>query len=1142
MTKRTLKDQADRDKAAGDLGRSYIVEAAAGTGKTTLLVSRILNLIRGKKALPEEIVAITFTERAAAELKMKLQESLQKHIAGTQDASKPGGTRSPADPDDAQDTATQTGSEDTSHLAEALWSLERMQVTTIHSFCASLIRERPVEAEVDPNFDVADELMSSIIEEEPWEEWLARRMDERAPCLARALAIGITIQNMQDLAGMLLANRDVLDYLPENIGWNPSEPEFREVFKESIRQLSGLARDHCQVEGDAMAALIEELQAEAEELKYLKDEGETTAHLFKLSIPSPRTKGNQGNWETKDCLKETRAEVSALREAHLSFKAWLAHNIVVDLARGLEDFVESYRRTMSDGAHLDFHDLLLYARNMLASRPEVRDYFGTRYKYILVDEFQDTDPLQAEIIFFLSEAKGGRSENWEDVKVTPGRLFLVGDPKQSIYRFRRADIEMYASAKAHMGKGHSLSIFQNFRCTPSIIDVVNTIFRDLIVSPDDGAYQPDYVALEFGRDKKTVPKGGDVFLMYPPESVAGKMEHVGPRRKWETRAIAASIQRMVNEDKPTVWDKTEERLRPLMLRDIAILLRTHTPLNHLEDALKLFNVDYRVIGGKYFFQRQEIRQLLAVLVSIVNPYDRVALVAALRSPFFGVSDEDIFLHHSRGGRLNYLESSTGSSLEASFSLLRRLHETRNDSAPEEILRKLYTETKAPVVFLLKPGGEQRVHNLLKIGDIARALADRGVNTFRAFVRWLDERQEEEADESEAATVEAGDDFVRILTVHKAKGLEFPVVFLADLASTKSEREPFIADRRGADIAIQIGGVKKGIQTSNYPDLKTYELRRIEAEERRLLYVAMTRPRDMLVLPVYWATPGELEKETGRPREKSLLHYLADSIPLPSAAKTDALMKGMKLYPTSRLNLEPREPAALKVKVTSSKPAAPAAFQKRKAQWETSMEEFRDALAKGRALKTATEAEIEAEAIKTKRPAGGSLPSGTKRDWTKSDGARFGSIVHDVLETADWTRHENLKSFVAEKAEAVQAPAGMTASIVKTVEKTLKSDLIRRILASDRYYKEVPFAFKKNGTIVEGKIDVLFEEDGEITIVDFKTDKVTKTDLKKRVEHYRPQVETYRQAVTAACGKSPKEVILFFLHPMVPVTVDLPPPG
>jgi len=278
----------------------------------------------------------------------------------------------------------------------------------------------------------------------------------------------------------------------------------------------------------------------------------------------------------------------------------------------------------------------------------------------------------------------------------------------------------------------------------------------------------------------------------------------------------------------------------------------------------------------------------------------------------------------------------------------------------------------------------------------------------------------------------------------------------------------------------------------------------------------------------------------------LLNYLADTIPLPSAARKDALMKGMALYPTASLNLEPKEPPALRVRVTPEKPTAPAAFQKRKAKWNLSAEEFRSALAKGRALRTATEAETEvaAEADEIKAedrqidgPAEAPRPSGGKSAWQKSDGAKFGSIVHNVLESADWANPKDLESLVAKEVEAAQAPATMTASAVKTIERTLKSDLMRRILASDRYYKEVPFAFEESGTIVEGKIDVLFEKDGEITVVDFKTDKVTKSDLKERTERYRSQVETYRQAITATCGRPPKEVILFFLHPMVAVTVD-----
>jgi ATP-dependent exoDNAse (exonuclease V) beta subunit len=1120
MSNKPLKDQAHRDKAAGDLGKSYIVEAAAGTGKTTLLVSRIMNLIKDKKALPEEIVAITFTERAAAELKMKLQDSL-----GTELLREP----------------------EREHLAEALWGLERMQVTTIHSFCASLIRERPVEAGVDPNFEVADELMASIVKEDLWKDWLAEAMQPRTGPLARALSIGITINHMQDLAWKLLENRDVLEYLPATLGWNPGEPgepdepDFRGTLEEKVEQLVAMARQSCGDPSDRASLLIEELKAGTQELNYLDRNDDLRAHLFNLSIPSPRNKGNKKNWATPECLKDVRAGLEDLRQAHISFKAWLAHNIIVDLAQALRAFVEKYERRMSDGAMLDFHDLLLYARDMLRDQPHVRDYFRSRQKYILVDEFQDTDPLQAEIIFFLSEARGKQATVWEDVKVSPGKLFLVGDPKQSIYRFRRADIEMYAAAKHGLGRGHDLSIFQNFRCVEPLINVVNSVFSDLIVAPPDGAYQPDYVALEFGRGQGKNPSRSGALLVYPPDSLKGEMETASERRTCEARTIAALIRKLVdggngNGENLKIWDKDEDRLREVMLKDIAILLRTHKPLDHIETALKLYKVDYRVIGGKHFFQRQEIRQLLAVLLAMDNPYDRVALTAALRSPFFGISDEDMFLFHAGGGELNYLRGAAGTPLEDAFALLSRLHGMRNEATVEDVLRELYRSTKATVVFLLKPGGEQRVHNLVKIGETARALAYRGVNTFRGFVRWLEERHDEEADEAEAATVEAGDNFVRVLTVHKAKGLEFPVVFLADLAGSKSEREPFIVDRRHRDIAMMLGGKDDGIQTMNYTELKDYELRRSEAEERRLLYVAMTRPRDLLVLPVYWSTPRELDKETGLPRPGQMLSYLADKIPRPEEADSKSCPEGFSIYPTAKLDLEPEEPPALRIKPSAKTPPVPRRVEKLAADWRSGMESFRNAIARGRGLRTATE-QVEGE-----RPSSESKVPGSSTRTKSCDGAAFGRLVHDLLERVDWKEPTLLEAIAHEEVRACGAPGKSGDSAVKMVKAALASDLVGRILKSDRYYKEVPFAFKEcdpdgRGMIVEGMIDVVFEEGGDVSIVDFKTDKIPKGAARERADHYMAQVETYRKALAAACGRPPKEVILFFLHPMIAITLD-----
>jgi len=1127
--KTPLKDQAARDKAAGDLDTSYIVEAAAGTGKTTLLVSRILNLIREKKAVPDEIVAITFTERAAAELKMKLQDDLSKALdeAGRE-------SQAPRHPDGhlrnsaARDSSDARHLAEARHLADALWGLERMQVTTIHSFCAALIRERPVEAGVDPNFEVADELSAGLMRADVWDEWLSGRMQRGDDAIRRALAIGLKPGHMRDLADKMLENRDVLHYVPRPRRWSLKEHEFPARIESAIADIGARAAEACRNEDDKALDAIEEIKASTDEIRRLETDEEKAARLFGLSLPSLKNKGRQSDWEPAQCLKDIRAEMDDLRSLHDDFRNWLAHNIIAELAEDLLTFVEAYKAAMTAAAMLDFHDLLLYARNMLKSHPHVREYFRRRFKYILVDEFQDTDPLQAEIIFFLSERDGAPAAEWEKVKVTPGKLFLVGDPKQSIYRFRRADIEMYDSARRSMGKDRDLSIFQNFRCAKSLVSVVNEIFRDLIAVPPDGAYQPEYVALEFGREPEEVPPEHGVYLMYPPQHLRDEMPNVDGRRKWETRAVAAFIQKLVGEHKWGIWDRNEKRRRPVELRDIAILLRSHKPVAYLEDALNLYGVDYRVIGGRFFFMRQEVQQLLAVLKAIDNPYDGVALVAALRSPFFGISDENIFEFHAGGGPLNYLdglERSAGTQLEPAFRLLRELHDKRNDMSPEDLLRDIYQTTKAPMVFLLKPGGEQRVHNLMKIADVARALAERGVLTFRAFVEWLGEREEQEADEAEAATVETGDNFVRVLTVHKAKGLEFPIVILADLASGKQEREPFIVDRRDNDIAILMGAKDKGIRTMGYDERLLYEAKRLEAEERRLLYVAMTRARDLLVVPAYWTTPREIEKETGEPKEGRLLHYLAGKIPHPDELKSAQIMEGTDIYDTSELDFEPEEPEALQIP-TGGKPAGTKAIEKRSSEWQQTTEELTEVARAGRPLKTAT----------------GAVKAGAEKPWkpessvtaAPSDGAAFGTLVHSLFDLIDWENPDKLERLAEDVASSLDLPEAPSAEAAKMVLEALKSETIKRILDSDTYYKEVPFAVEDAGALLEGKIDVLSIEGPAIHVLDFKTDRVSGREIEARAEHYRPQAEAYARAVRASGGVQ-SEVVFFFLHSMLGVS-------
>jgi ATP-dependent helicase/nuclease subunit A len=1090
---RESHDERDRDLAATDLSRNYVVEASAGTGKTTVLVRRILNLITEEKASPEEIVAITFTDRAAAELKAKIQEELSKSLAAA-------------------------SGEVRDHIGAALWSFERMHASTIHSFCASLIRERPVEAGVDPNFEVADALRSSLIASEVWDEWLSREMDKDDPVMRQAVVSGVTLDKMYSLAAAMRENRDLLGHLPRSIDRNRVLGDYRSALLEGSARLEQMRKKSCTDDTDKAAQAIHDLRRLAREVA----DAEKPDRLQELVLEGFPIKwqsrwGSKTRWDSPGVLEEVRSGIGALKDSHQKAMDSIGHAVLAELAGKLNGYIRAYEEAKREQQVLDFQDLLISTRDMLARHPEVRSYFGKRFKHILVDEFQDTDPLQAEIIFLLSEAEPAASGNWRDVKPTPGKIFLVGDPKQSIYRFRRADIEMYAAARDKLGANSLLSISRNFRCAPSITATVNAMFGDLIAPSEDGRYQPAYVPLHTGRQASKLPSRHGVVMLYPPQSSIGKLTDAQLRRTYEARCIAAFTHRILSEQWP-IWDKNDDRERPVKPRDIAVLMETHYPLPYLEEAFGLYEVDYRVIGGRHFFHRQEVQQIVMVLRSIDNPFDRVALIAALRSPFFGVSDEDIFRFHSERGDMCYLDNAAGTALEEPFAVLGTLHDIRNDVTVQELLCRLYVETRAPVTYLLKPGGDQRVANLLKIADAARAMYERGLCTFRGFVAWLSEREATESEEAEALTTEPTDDFVRILTMHKAKGLEFPVVILSDLAKGPHKgTEEIITDRTNQEVALSLG-TREGLRTLNFDGLSEYEKKRCEAEKIRLLYVSMTRARDLLVIPAYWIAPTELGKGGDLPTG-SFIEILRDHIPQPEGGQLPGLLDGSFAYDTASLDLEPKVPPPFRMVLAerSGKPTQLKEAASERHDWRASVADLLAASTRGIALRSATEG----EALPDRIPAAEEEPGG----------AAFGSLIHRILETIDWTNPHNLGALVKKEAENAGATPQMLEAAVGLVERTLRSDLIRRILAADRYFKEVPFTFKENGTIVEGVIDVLFEEGGKIAIVDFKTDRVPKARLAERVAAYRQQIDTYRRAVSEACGRPPEEVILFFLHPM-----------
>ena len=1120
---RPLTDERDRLRARSELTTSFAVEAAAGAGKTTELVTRLLNLIRSGKATLDRIVAMTFTEKAAGELKMRVREEIEGALDGSLDET----TRR--------------------RFQRAIEGLGHAPIGTIHSFCASLLRERPVEAGVDPQFQVADELTASLLRDRVWTEWLEGALAAGSPALLRAVAHGVKLDGegytLRALAERLLDHRELLEGRPPAGGRAPAAREFLSYARPKLAVLVSLLDDGCDPEwsqefrrhmDDARLRLVL-----AEGLSDLQAEVEVMRLTLRRRFPG------KGHWTRR----ESHAQASEIHRDLVARLDELQSAIGADLAprvgEALLDFVAAYGRAKDEDGILDFDDLLLLARDMLKNRREARDHFKRRYQFLLVDEFQDTDPLQVEIVFFLAERPDrGRTSgvfsseektpdvvqtSWEEAEVEPGKLFIVGDPKQSIYRFRRADIEVYERAKAALGRqGGILTLSQSFRPVPGLAEVVNRIFADVITKPDDGLYQPDYVRLDPYRLGASARPA--VVLLYPPPDVQEQPENAESSRRVEARCVAAAIRRIVEEDPWEIEDpKAPGEMRPIRYGDIAILARTFNASDQYAEALVAAGVPLRVVGGRHFYVAHEVHSLVAVLKAIDNPHDTLSLVAALRGPFFGVSDDELVVATCAGktsgvfsseektpdvvpSPLSYLAASCTGALGAAMAVLRELHGRRNSESLPLLLQQLFERTKALELFYLRPAGEQRVANLLKIADQARALEATQRVTFRGFVRWLSRLHETEARETESPSSEQEDNYVQFMSIHAAKGLEFPAVFVADMTHGGERGSNFIVLRDRApsegQFAFQLGSEERGIRTANWPP-KDYESRRSDAEAARLFYVAATRARDLLFL-----LPGWGKKTTG------LARFLPEELRADQPSWGTTTEHG-HVFDTRTLDL-------------SESVADPFRVRLREADLKS------EAAAKQLACRQRWSQEVAAALVERNQGIVWRAPSRLGEGLThtaspeeplagSAEGKLIGSAVHRCLERAGIDGRERLAALLDSEARRLCLSPDAAREAHRLLQVALGSPLLRRAQAAPACHHEVPFSVKVDRVVLTGAIDLLFIEDGGAVVVDFKTDAVRdEAELARRAEAYEAQALAYALAVQRTLCMPVREVVLFFL--------------
>ncbi len=999
------------------------------------------------------------------------------------------------------------------HLERARAVLQRAIVYTILAFAGLERRERLREAGLDPQFEVLDGVAAEVDFDRAYRGWVAQLLEGDHAGLRLALQRGFDLREMRETAEALHTHRYLLP-LATAPAPRPDPRGFVGWLASAAHQLE-LLGGGCQAPDDDLGypqiALVTAFAEACREAGDDLPELERTV-LFRAPRLSAGA-GKAGNWndgvcaQVKELVREINDRLDALR-LDLRTEALAA---VLPLAEG---FVSGYAAERRRGGRANFDDLLIWARDVLRDDVEVRDYFRRRFSHLLVDEFQDTDPIQAEIVAYLVSPEGSGGFDWTDLRPSPGKLVVVGDPKQSIYRFRRADIAIYDEVKAGMLAGGERVIVQNFRSLHGVLDWLNSVF--------DRAFDP--VPRVQPANVRLVPATAELELDRPSVvTVRRELPEASARavRTAEAEALARIARRAVKEERWKVRDRQTKRVRDAEWRDVALLFPWRTDIQLYEEALTAAGVPFRHEGSRGFNSRQEVRDLVSVLLAVDDPTDRIQLVAALRSAAFGCSDEEIFLFSVSDGTLDYRAAARDHSDEApaavveAFAILDGLHRERRGLSLPELVRRVIERTRMVEVALALPGGDQAAANLLKLADQARAFSASEGGGLRAFAQWLAVVRDEESPEADAVVAEETDDAVRIMTIHAAKGLEFPIVGLANLNTGQPNHHAPIPEAARNRLHLRVGTRGSGpFVTPGYDRARDEEKTLASAELRRWLYVAATRARDHLIVPIV----------AGKQRPGPMLEVLGHDLPGAEAAP-GTVERGCLVYDPALIEQAP----AVDLEAGGAiEHARIATADRRREAFALELGGILADAARERPIASATAVEKVWE-----RPL--AAPVADDGSFVVSPGAaalEIGDAVHRILELVDLPAAASLDAV----ARAVCAEGGVEEhlhAVTAMARRCLGSAAVKRALASGSFPREVAFMVAgTDGALASGRVDLVFRQGGELVIVDYKTDTVAEAAVDEHSERHREQAALYAHAVARSTGLPISEVVFVFARPGV----------
>jgi ATP-dependent helicase/nuclease subunit A len=1131
-----LPDEPARSRIERDLDTNLLVEAGAGSGKTTALVARMVALVSTGKAEVDQIAAVTFTRKAAAELGQRFQMKLEEVLRAER-----------ADPrGDAMVVE---------RLARALEAVDRAFVGTIHSFCARLLRERPLEVGLDPAFEELPVEERVGLRRVFWDSYLERLTRDADPILEDLSRAGIRPALLEGAFAHLVENPDVRFPLED------AEPPGRAELGGVRAELEAIVDHGWELMPEREPAKRwDPLQSKLRMLHFTRSVTgwREPAELFE-AIGMLCKRGPRGHSITQNRWREAAMAVQ-LRDRADAFgvgdtpaqrlrERWFAHRyaLVIRLVRAAAEEFAAYRLRIG---RLDFQDLLVLTARLLRSDPGVRRALGRRYRYLLVDEFQDTDPLQAEIVLLLASeppedapgpdgtrapAASGETD-WRTATPRAGALFVVGDPKQSIYRFRRADIQLYGMVKERFVQfGEVLELTTNFRSRPSVGDIVNELFPTegflpALATAEQAAFEP------LNTRPPTRPTVAEGVFTY----------EIRPSAKNRSAAAVDDAARLAT------WIRDRVDAGERGPGDFLVLTRYRSQLATYARALEERGVPVQVTGAGVGAE-QEIRELQVILECMIDPANPVKVVSALVGLFFGLDYEQLLTHRLAGGGFDVVRPGDEGHPEV-LAALRALREWWRSSTAEPadiVISRLVAELGLLPYAAAGDLGALRAGALLYALDAVRASALAGDASLPGALRALQSALA--LPEAEAPLEPGRPDVVRLMNLHQAKGLEARVVVLAEPCGA-SDRAPDTHTERHTDGGA-VGYLRIVEQRSGWGgdvelavplgwDAKQDAARRFdEAEEVRLLYVAATRAYDELVV-ARWPDAGGRNKSPWAALEP----WLAERATLLELEARDA-------EPRVTLDLTPGQ-AAEGSRLAALRVAGMAV--------PTYEHVTVTELAK------ATEGERADARVRTREPAPGAYR-----------GLSWGSAVHGALAAAasEGSTSEGLRATCRDLLVAQGRPLDdhgeplELGELIELVGTVRGSDLWRRAQAAERHLVEVSFArpglsapeprverppdgppgarhqldlfpaadgdprrnvarqeddgIRSHPRVLEGVIDLVFREPDGWVIADYKTDVGTDPDFEGRSASYRLQVELYADAWSALTGEPIKERVLFF---------------